>query len=212
MKKVTDIILALALAVLMIFLSVIFTVNFKQLYYYDANRLQLAQKEDISFEEIKLNYDYLVKYNLSREEKEFDMPTINYSKEGKIHFEEVRIIVQNIIDLMILISIVCIISIFLKLRNKEIEFMNITSKFMMILPIILAIPIVVDFDRSFVIFHEILFDNDYWIFNPVTDPVINILPAEFFMHAGMLILLLIFTISVILKVGYFKLKKRISDY
>ena len=28
------------------------------------------------------------------------------------------------------------------------------------------------------------FDNDYWLFNSKTDPVIKILPDEFFMHCG----------------------------
>ena len=40
---------------------------------------------------------------------------------------------------------------------------------------LLAIPIAVDFNKCFILFHEIMFSNDYWIFNPQLDPVINIL-------------------------------------
>ena len=46
--------------------------------------------------EIKLNYDYLIDYNLNKNVGEFNLPTIKYSEEGKIHFEEVRNIFQMI--------------------------------------------------------------------------------------------------------------------
>ena len=45
------------------------------------------------------------------------------------------------------------------------------------------LPIVVNFEGSFVLFHKTMFNNDYWIFDPNLDPVINILPEEFFFHA-----------------------------
>jgi integral membrane protein (TIGR01906 family) len=47
----------------------------------------------------------------------------------------------------------------------------------------------VNFSRAFVVFHEIAFSNDYWIFDPRIDPVIRILPEWFFMYAAFLILL-----------------------
>ncbi|HBY3073810.1 TPA: DUF1461 domain-containing protein, partial [Clostridioides difficile] len=50
---------------------------------------------------------------------------------------------------------------------------------------------------------------DYWIFNPDLDPVINILPEEFFFHSGMMILILILLVSILLFVMY-KLCKSLS--
>lgn len=58
------------------------------------------------------------------------------------------------------------------------------------------LPIVVNFEGSFVLFHKIMFNNDYWIFDPNLDPVINILPEEFFFHAGLMILILIIIASL----------------
>ncbi|HFG9620637.1 TPA: DUF1461 domain-containing protein, partial [Clostridioides difficile] len=55
----------------------------------------------------------------------------------------------------------------------------------------------------------LLFRNDYWIFNPDLDPVINILPEEFFFHSGMMILILILLVSIVLFVMY-KLCKSLS--
>lgn len=37
-----------------------------------------------------------------------------------------------------------------------------------------------DFNRYFVIFHHIFFDNDLWIFDPATDYMIRMLPEGFF--------------------------------
>ena len=77
------------------------------------------------------------------------------------------------------------------MKNNNIEFLNITSKLVIILPILVAIPMLINFDKTFVVFHKLMFDNDYWIFDPSKDPVINILPQEFFFHAGLLIVMLI---------------------
>ena len=46
-------------------------------------------------------------------------------------------------------------------------------------PIALMLPIVINFEKSFVIFHKLLFSNDYWVFDPEKDPIILMLPEEF---------------------------------
>ena len=80
--------------------------------------------------------------------------------------------------------------------NKNIEFLKTTSKALIVIPLILMLPIVVNFEGSFVLFHKTMFNNDYWIFDPNLDPVINILPEEFFFHAGLMILILIIIASL----------------
>lgn len=46
-----------------------------------------------------------------------------------------------------------------------------------------------DFDRAFTVFHSIFFPGkDNWLFDPMTDPVILILPEEFFRSCAILIL------------------------
>lgn len=60
----------------------------------------------------------------------------------------------------------------------------------LIVPSICGILVAVNWERAFVLFHEIAFSNDYWLFDPVTDPVILILPDTFFLHCAVMILLL----------------------
>ena len=58
------------------------------------------------------------------------------------------------------------------------------------------LPILVNFEGSFILSHKIMFNNDYCIFDSSLDPVINILPKEFFFHAGLMILILIIIASI----------------
>jgi len=46
--------------------------------------------------------------------------------------------------------------------------------------IVLAVAIAVNWHRAFIIFHEIFFNNDYWILDPRVDLLINIVPYPFF--------------------------------
>jgi integral membrane protein (TIGR01906 family) len=49
----------------------------------------------------------------------------------------------------------------------------------------------VGFDTFFIKFHELFFSNDDWLFNPATDPIINVLPEQFFMYCFILFFILI---------------------
>ena len=90
------------------------------------DNLNIPELSNLSEEEIKLNYDYLIDYNLSKDEDEFEMPTIKSSPQGKIHFEEVRDIFQNVNKLFNICFIISIIGLFINIKNKNIEFLNTT--------------------------------------------------------------------------------------
>ncbi|MCT7870035.1 MAG: DUF1461 domain-containing protein, partial [Lactobacillus crispatus] len=51
---------------------------------------------------------------------------------------------------------------------------------LLLLPIIIFPFAVTNFDSFFVIFHHILFNNSDWLFDPNTDPIINVLTEGFF--------------------------------
>lgn len=58
----------------------------------------------------------------------------------------------------------------------------ITLILLVILSFILGVTIASDFDKYFIIFHEIFFFNDLWLLNPATDLLINIVPLTFFIN------------------------------
>ena len=67
--------------------------------------------------------------------------------------------------------------------------------------------ILMDWEWAFETMHGLLFDNDYWIFNSKTDPVIKILPDEFFMHCGIMIIGLTAALTAGLEAIYRRKKK-----
>ncbi|WP_290459132.1 TIGR01906 family membrane protein [Romboutsia ilealis] len=190
MRKNITVIFSVIFSVLIITSIVKFTVGFKQLYYFDIDYLNISALSGLSKEDIKKNYDYMIDYNLDKNKKEFELPSIKYSENGKFHFEEVRDIFQILNKIFNISLLLSVIGLVINILNKNIEFLKITSRALILIPLILILPIVVNFDGSFVLFHKIMFNNDYWIFDPNLDPVINILPEEFFFHAGLMILIL----------------------
>ena len=176
MKKIINVIFSVIFSVLIISTIIKFTVGFKQLYYFDIEYLNIPVLSGLS--------------------KEDELPSIKSSENGKIHFEEVRNIFQILNKIFKISLVLSIIGLVINILNKNIEFLKTTSKALIVIPLILMLPIVVNFEGSFVLFHKIMFNNDYWIFDPNLDPVINILPEEFFFHAGLMILILIIIASL----------------
>ncbi len=207
MNKLSNIVVSLCLALAMIGASVIITLNIRDIYYNDIDKLNIESMSGLSREEIIENYDYLIDYNLSSNVGEFKLPTLTSSKPGKIHFEEVRDIFQNVKLLTIICGVIAIIGGILQIRKRDFKFLRNSSILIIILPVLLAIPIAINFNACFILFHKIMFSNDYWIFDPQLDPVINMLPEEFFMHMGITILVIMLIVSIILQLLYRLLKK-----
>ena len=210
MKKLINIVISFSVAIFIISGSIILGLKYKSLYYYDVENLNISAVSGFSEDEIKLNYDYLIDYNLSSNVDEFHLPTIEYSKEGKIHFQEVRNSFQIIEKMFYMSGVISMLGIILSIKNKNIKFLNTSSIMTILLPIITAIPLMINFNYFFIKFHETVFSNDYWIFDPNIDPVINILPQDVFFHIGILILATIFIMSILLQISYRVLNKNLN--
>lgn len=208
MKRLLNILISFSLAIFIISGSVILGLRCKSLYYYDVLELNISEMSGFTEEEIKQNYDYLIDYNLNKNVEEFHLPTIKYSKEGKIHFEEVRNIFQIVKKVFYISGLISVLGIILSIKNKNMKFLNTASIMTILLPIITAIPLMINFNYFFIKFHETVFSNDYWIFDPSIDPVINMLPQDVFFHIGIFILAIILMISILLQISYKVLNKR----
>ena len=68
--------------------------------------------------------------------------------------------------------------------------------------------VAIDWNKTFAMMHAIFFKNDYWLFNPATDPIIKILPDAYFLHCGILIILLAAIINILLELIYRKKRKQ----
>lgn len=210
MKKLFNTFISFSLAIFIITGSVILGLRCKNIYYNDISNLNISDMSGFTDEEIMLNYDYLIDYNLNNSVEEFNLPTIKYSKKGKIHFEEVRNIFQFIKRVCLISFLISLVGVIISIKNKNIKFLNTTSIMTIGLIIITAIPLLINFNYFFIKFHEIVFSNDYWIFDPDKDPVINMLPEEVFFHIGLFILVLILLGSILLQLLYRVINKKLK--
>lgn len=201
---------AMAVALIIIILSVKITLNFKPLYYYDIKELNIITNTSLNENEIKSAYDYLIKYVNSNQKEDFKIPNLPSSKEGSIHFKEVKNIFIKLNYILYVSLFVFILGLLYSYKKRNYDFLRLGSILTIIFPIALAIPFGINFNKSFNTFHQIFFSNDYWIFDPKLDPVINILPEEFFFHCAIVILLLIALGSILLRLVYSILKKKIT--
>jgi integral membrane protein (TIGR01906 family) len=90
----------------------------------------------------------------------------------------------------------------LNAKRKNFYFLKQTYLTLILLPVTLLTAFAINFDKAFVVFHEIFFRNNYWQFDPQMDPIINILPEEFFYHSALLIVILIILSIILLRVLY----------
>lgn len=197
LQKVTDVVLALILMLCIISAAVILTLNFRQLYYYDVKALEISKNSGYSEEDIIKNYDALIDYNSMFDKSELSLPTLPMSEHGKIHFEEVKVIFVAFEYFFCAALIFGAAGLIYKLIKKRYSVLTLTGALSIIIPLFVGGFIALNWERCFVLFHEIMFDNDYWLFDPVTDPVIRILPDEFFMHCAVMIVALVILCSII---------------
>ena len=160
-------------------------------------------------EVIQENYRTLIAYNLSPGGGPLNFQGLSMSREGRIHFKEVKGIFQTILWTG---AVALALAIFLGRRSLrkggKPAFLLYACRISMAIPPVLGLFMAMNFDRAFVLFHQLLFDNDYWIFDPARDPIIHYLPESFFLSMGAVILGL-WTLGIVLVrfVLYPRLKK-----
>ncbi|MBR6513881.1 MAG: TIGR01906 family membrane protein [Clostridia bacterium] len=210
---IKKILIALPLALAMLILSIamglgiIHLTNF--IYYIDIEVLDIPANSGFSRDTILENYHAMMEYLSPFSGGEFHLPSMAYSESGAFHFEECKVIF-NRLYLWGAVSFVFVSLMAVFYRDKFTY--RLAGILTLVLPTVTGIGIAVDFERAFVIFHKLLFDNMDWIFDPRYDEVILILPSEFFMHCGIFIALCVVAGAVLLMLfGGFKSVRRKND-
>ncbi len=207
-KVITDVVISVFAMLFFVSLAVIITLNSRCLYYFDIDYFNIPQTSGLSRDVIIENYDVLIDYNSLFNFEELKFPSLPMSETGKIHFEEVKNIFVGFEYFFIATLVIFIVGTIYKVRKKQFGFLKLTSILTVGVPAVLGAIISINWQWFFVKFHEIAFDNDYWIFDAVTDPVITILPDGFFMHCAIMILLLVVISSLLCFVAYRALRVR----
>lgn len=200
-------------AVSIICIAVTAVVLARPLYYLDLKLLSIPETSGISAAACKLNYDTLIDYNLIGGPSELIFPTLKMSETGRIHFEEVKdiFVTMQIVAIIAIIALAAWAVLYRRGKVKNLKWMRWTGLVTFAAASVVGIAVAVDWETAFMLMHKVFFRNNYWMFNSYTDPVIKILPSGFFMHCGILIIVLVFVQIVLLELAYRRLKNGRGD-
>ncbi|MGL5086824.1 MAG: TIGR01906 family membrane protein [Clostridium sp.] len=207
MSKVINIIAGICVSLFSIGISVILVLNLTPIYNWAIGKYNLVKNTGVSAEDLMENYKGMINYLGNPFIKELEFKDFTMSVQGKIHFEEVKHIFMNLYIMIIVAMVIFIILKVIKkfsMKMNLIKVLNYSSNLVIILFGIITSMIVIDFSKAFVIFHNIFFNNSYWIFDPITDPIIEALPEDLFMVYAIIIIVVLIVESILFKVIYYK--------
>ena len=195
----------MVLAMFIISAAVTLALNFRFIYYSDIERYGLDEISGFSAEQLKEDYRELIDYNCIWGDGSLDFPHFSLTGDAAQHFREARTLFMFFgygVPVFGLLSVLLII-----LANKKKlgqTYLAIASFISIVLPTALGVFSLLAWDRFFVLFHKISFDNDLWLFDPAADPVINVLPTEYFFHEAIAIFGLVILGGLITLLAYMK--------
>lgn len=163
-------------------------------YYAHIDALDLTDRVGLPEAEIRRAYNEMMDYCTGGDT--FSTGVLPHSPQGASHFADVRSLF--LLDLRLLAASVgaCVVLFVLTrlIRRRCSPILGRGPGFWAGLGLGGSFALVgglaaLDFERAFVIFHQLFFPGKTnWLFDPNTDPIIFILPQEFFRNCALLIL------------------------
>jgi len=194
-------------------LGLAIAIYFRPLYYIGMERI--SAETGYSVDTIKENYDALIDYCSPFFKGELDFPTLPECASGVSHFVEVKVIFNLFFVLLFVTPLFLAGLIYLQHRRNNTSWMLASPIIICVLPLLIGLACAIDFNRIFVLFHQIVFQNDDWLFSPRKDPIILFLPERFFMQCALIIVGTVLLGCIILLCLYFiqrnKQKKLVSN-
>lgn len=186
-------------------ISITLTIINVPLYRFTLSFLDIPERVGLTGDQIMHNYSELMGYLNNPFNNTLALSDFPVSESGAFHFYEVKILFFVNYGALILSFILMFT--YLRHIKRTGAYWKLVEPFKIgiFVPIILLILLAISFDQMFVIFHEVLFNNDAWLFNPATDPIINVLPQEFFMYCFIFAFIVI---ELLLVSGYFISKNK----
>ena len=170
-------------------LAILLTIYLAWLVYpLEISWLHLTSRVPFQPQTIQHNFNVLMDYLTNPLNQALEMPDFPSSASGIHHFA----VVKGFFHLAQGVALVTL-PIFYLFWKQVIQkgFLSLYRRGLLImlsLPLVLGlVGVFIGFEQFFTLFHQILFvGDDTWLFDPAKDPVILILPEDFFLHAFLL--------------------------
>ena len=218
-NNIISAVFAVALVILIISVSIGLPIYTRSFYYAHVDILNMPENTGYTRDEIIDAYDEMMDY-LTIDGNEFGTGILEYSEEGKAHFEDCKFL----FDLnrnALLLSLVTVVLLIVLDKKGVITLarpcglrMSFWSGICTLVGFLgLGIVCAANFDTAFTTFHKIFFPGkDNWMFNSRLDQIILAMPSTFFMRCAILIassIILISLLFVLLGVAYKGKKKKL---
>lgn len=161
-------------------------------FYLHIKPLNLETLVGLTAGEVKNAYNEMMDFCIGITDT-FSAGVLTFSQAGASHFADVRRLF--VLDLRVLIvSALLLCAIMLLRRKKPARLLGYTPGFWGAIGLSVTFAVVgglaaLDFDRAFVVFHTLFFPGkDNWLLDRRQDPIIAMLPVEFFRNCVILIL------------------------
>ena len=180
-------------------LSCLFIINSRSLYMLVMKPLHISARSGLSSDEILKNYNVLIDYCSPFTHSRLTFPTLPSSSSALSHFAEVK----HLFSLLYLLAAACLLSVRLFLRHMDApdcsSILKKAGRGCLFFPLCLCLLFTLDFHDVFFAIHRVLFHNNDWLFDSATDPVILLLPEEFFRICGfaVMVILMIFGLGLL---------------
>ncbi|MBV7392301.1 TIGR01906 family membrane protein [Enterococcus alishanensis] len=172
-------------------LAITLTINARWLYSFSVDHLNVLDYVTFSKNQLMKNFDQLMHYLNLPWVDQLKMSDFPVSESGAVHFVDVKKLFLLNYGVLIVTIIPSIFYLRHLVKTKRLWTMQRPFKIAFVIPLVIAAVGALNFNQFFVLFHETFFSNDDWIFNPVTDPIINVLPEDFFMYCFILFFVLL---------------------
>ena len=197
-SKLLSLMLAVALALLVLSASIAVPILCRSFYYAHIGPLGLEEYTGLDESVIRRAYDEVLDYCTGKTDQ-FSAGLLPFSDSGASHFADVRNLF--LLDLRVLaVSLSALVLLLLLARWRRVRPRRLLGRgpgfwgaaglggaFLLVGGLA-----ALDFDKAFVAFHALFFPGkDNWIFDWRTDPVILILPQDFFRNCAILALVLV---------------------
>ena len=175
---------SIVLALFLLSTAITFVIFFEPLFRGVILLFGLEQHSGISTIKLMENYHVLIPWI-----KELVMPDFPSSPQGLFHFEEVKRLFMINFVIAVITTIISFIGIKGLKKERKLFLLLTPLKGILYATLLFVVCLVSFFDVIFVKFHELFFHNSAWIFDPRLDPIIEVLPEEFFMICFLIVFL-----------------------
>lgn len=134
---------------------------------------------NLTVEQVLHNYNQLMWYLIWPFEQKLKMSNLPTSQTAAEHFADVK----RLFVLAILAFLCCLLIFFWNKSQKKkiLKLDKVWALLFLLLPIAILPFALANFDSFFITFHHLFFaGSNTWLFDPATDPIINVLTEGFF--------------------------------